>query len=154
MYGMRKIGPVFWIQRTKQSVSLCQHPLTSGTLMFTGSMSFPQHSKHQTNNKLLFCVCSFSLRLVAKHFVSCQWDAGTFMIVSDCICKANSIFFLSFSSYNESSRSCYQRVEKAQHSNTQMPARVSGSVSQWLRHLLRALPEAFSSSCLIISTCE
>lgn len=93
VYGMRKIGSVFWIQRTKQSVSLCQHPLTSGTLMFTGSMSFPQHSKHQTNNKLLFCVCSFSLRLVAKHFVSCQWDAGTFMIVSDCICKANSIFF-------------------------------------------------------------
>ena len=64
------------------------------------------------------------------------------------------VFFLSFSSYNESSRSCYQRVEKAQHSNTQMPVRVSGSVSQWLGHLLRALPDAFSSSCLIISICE
>lgn len=93
VYGMRKIGPVFWTQHTKQSVSLCQRPLTSGALMFTGSVSFPQHNKHQTNNKLLFCVCSFPPRLVAKPFISCPWDAGTFTIDSDCICKANSIFF-------------------------------------------------------------
>ena len=98
---MRKIGTVFWTQRTKQAVSLWKHPLISGTLIFISSMSFPQHSKHHTNNKLLFCACFYSLRLVVKLFISFQWDPGTFLIISDRICKPGS-----FLSYSESSRSC------------------------------------------------
>ena len=74
------------------------------SLPFPNSMSFLQHSKHQTNNKLLFCACSYSLRLAAKLFISYQWDPGTFLIISDRVCKPGS--FLSFPSYNESSRPC------------------------------------------------
>lgn len=62
------------------------------------------------------------------------------------MCKQGSFYYVQFAISPE------DRVIKEQEGRfsieAQVPVSILGSASQWLRHLLRALPDVLSGSCL------
>ena len=140
---MGKVSTIFWAHPTKLSVYLTIQWLV-GLWSSWALCPLPSTTNKQANNTLQLCACTYSLRLVAKLFAPCQWSALTFTISCDFISKPSSCYY----SHLTMSPADPDFTEQGRHSSAQMPVRVSGSKSQWLEHLLRALPDVISSSSL------